>query len=125
MKTIIALTALMIAGSVSAQNHIPEYYSAKYKITKISAMCPISIPAGAKCMGLGSIVQMEAVIGCTDTVVHKRIEVWGNNEIHTDVHVKRDPKSDLIRCVQAQVLRETVLVHTPGKVTIVNDGIEF
>lgn len=125
MKTIIALASLMIAGSVSAQNHIPPFYSAKFKITKVSPMCPRTIPAGAQCMGLGSIVQMEAVIGCADTVVHKRIEVWGNNEIHTDVHVKRHPKSDLIRCVQAQVLRETVLVHSPGKVTIVNDGIEF
>lgn len=125
MKALLALVVLFNMSAVSAQNHIPPYYSAKFKITKVSPMCPNDIPSGAVCFGLGSIVNIEAVIGCADTVKHSRIEVWGNNEIHTDVLVKRHPKSDLIRCMQAQVLKETVLVHSPGKVTIVNDGIEF
>jgi hypothetical protein len=88
-------------------------------------MCPADIPAGAQCMGFGSIVQIEAIIGCTDKVERKRIEVWANNEIHTDVLVKRDPNSDRIRCYRAQVLKEIVPVHSPGAVSIVNDGIEF
>lgn len=126
MKTLIAIAVLFNMSAVSAQSRrIPDFYSAKFKITKVSPMCPSTIPAGAQCMGFGSIVQMEATIGCADKVVHSRIEVWGNNEIHTDVHVKRHPKADLIRCARAQVLKETVLVHSPGKVTIVNDGIEF
>lgn len=125
MKTLLALVVLFNVSAVSAQNHIPPYYSAKFKITKVSPMCPSTIPAGAQCMGFGSIVNIEAIIGCADTVKHSRIEVWGNNEIHTDVLVKRNPHADTIRCMQAQVLKETVLVHSPGKVTIVNDGIEF
>jgi hypothetical protein len=125
MKTILALAVLLNVTAVSAQNHIPPYYSAEYKITKVSPMCPSTIPAGAQCMGFGSIVQIEAIIGCTDKVEHKRIDVWGNNEIHTDVLVKRDPNSANIRCYRAQILEETVLVHSPGKVTIVNDGIQF
>lgn len=125
MKALLALAVLLNMSAVSAQSHLPPYYSAEFSIRKVSPMCPATIPAGAQCMGFGSIVEIESVIGCADKVVSKRIEVWGNNEIHTDVLVKRHPKSDLIRCMQAQVLKETVLVHSPGKVTIVNDGIQF
>ncbi len=125
MKALLVLSVLFNISSVSAQNHIPPYYSAEFQIKKISPMCPATIPAGAQCMGFGSIVVIEAVIGCTDTVESKRIEVWGNNEIHTDVLVKRAPNSDVIRCNRANVITETVLVHSPGKVKIVNDGIQF
>lgn len=125
MKALLALVVLFNVSAVSAQNHIPPYYSAEFNIKKISPMCPRTIPAGAQCMGFGSIVVIEAIIGCADTVETKNIDVWENNEIHTDVLVKRAPNSDLIRCMRAQVLTETVLVNYPGKVTIVNDGIQF
>jgi hypothetical protein len=125
MKTLLALAVLMNVSVVSAQSHIPPYYSAEYKITKISPMCPAHLPDGAQCAGFGSIVYIEATIGCTDQVVEKHITVTENNEIHTDVLVKRDPNSDRIRCYKAQVLKETVAVPYPGKVTIVNDGIQF
>ncbi len=124
MKALLALVVLFNVSVVSA-GIVPPYYSAEFTIKKISPMCPATIPAGAQCMGFGSIVVIEAIIGCTDTVESKRIEVWGNNEIHTDVLVKRAPNAEVIRCMRAQTITETVLVHSPGKVTIVNDGIQF
>ena len=125
MKTLIALAVLFNMSAVSAQGHAPGFYSAQWKITKVSPMCPNDIPEGAMCFGLGSIVQVEATIGCADTLVSKQFDVWENNEIHAQSLVKRHPKADVIRCIRAQVVTDTVLVPMPGPVTLVNDMLEF
>lgn len=125
MKTILALTVLLSLSSVSAQVAHPGVYSPTWKITKVSPMCPNDIPDGAVCFGLGSIVQVEATIGCADRLLSARFDVWENNEIHVQSLVKQHPQAPLIRCVRAQVLKDTVLVPNPGRVTLVNDILEF
>lgn len=125
MKTILALTILFSLSSASAQVARPGVYSPIWKITKVSPMCPNTIPDGAVCFGLGSIVQVETTIGCADKLLSKRFDVWDNNEIHVQSLVKQHPQAPLIRCVRAQVLTDTVLVPTPGRVILVNDTLEF
>lgn len=125
MKTIIALAVLLNISAVSAQVAHPSVYSPIWKITKVSPMCPNNIPSGAQCFGLGSIVTVETTIGCADTLLSKDFDVWENNEIHVSSLAKRHPKADLIRCVRAQRITDTVLVHMPGSVEIVNDILEF
>lgn len=125
MKTLIALAVLFNMTAVSAQVQHPSVYSPIWKIKKVSPMCPNDIPAGAVCFGLGSIVTVETTIGCADTLLSKEFDVWENNEIHVNSIAKRHPKADVIRCVRAQTIQDTVLVPMPGQVTIVNDTLEF
>ncbi len=128
MKTIIALAVLFNMTAVSAQDFVPQYYSAHYDIKKITAMCPANIPTGAQCMSFGSIVEINATIGCIDKVVYKNFQVVRNNgnvEIHAVSVVKKDPKSDVVRCYKANVVKEIIPVHAMGPITIVNDIVEY
>jgi hypothetical protein len=128
MKTIIALAVLFNISAVSAQDFAPKYYSAHFDITKVSPMCPATIPTGAQCMAFGSIVEISAHIGCIDKVVYKNIQVVRNNgtiEIHAVSVIKKDPKADVVRCYRANTIKEIVPVHDMGPVTIVNDIVEF
>ncbi len=122
MKTIIALTVLLNLTAVSAQVAHPGYYSADWKITKVSPMCPNDIPSGAVCFGLGSIVNVEAKIGCGDTVISKHFDVLDTNVIEAQSVVKANP---YVRCAGQKKIKDVVLVHNPGPVSLENIILEF
>lgn len=125
LLVLLSLFALLNLSAVKAQGYAPGYYSAHWKITKVTPMCPRDIPAGAVCFGLGSIVHVEATIGCVDELKTKEFTVWENNEIHAMSLVKVGPNADRVRCARAQVIQDIVLVPHPGEVTLVNDTLEF
>lgn len=128
MKTLIASAFCLFAFAASAQDYRPEYYKAEFSISKVSPMCPSNIPDGAVCMGLGSLVEVQAPIGCKDQVVFKEFSVVRNFnevEIHAVALVKKHAKADVIRCRHAQVIREIVPVHEMGPVRIINSTIDL
>lgn len=125
MKNAFCLIALsFFANVVSASTIMPaEYYSAEFKITKVRPMCPASVPGGAVCMGLGSIVDVAAYVGCTDTEIHTsfdEIYTGMDTQIFAVSVVKRDPNSDRIRCAAPKIIRKTLTVNYPGIVGLHN-----
>lgn len=125
MKNVFGLIALsFFANVVSASTVIPpEYYSAEFKITKISPMCPNTVPPEAMCMGLGSIVEVTALAGCADTEVHSSFDVIDTGmdaQIFAVSVVKKHPNADRIRCVAPKFIRKTVTVPYSGIVELHN-----
>ncbi|HXH29405.1 MAG TPA: hypothetical protein VNJ01_01210 [Bacteriovoracaceae bacterium] len=121
MKYLLTLTALITFTTAQAAPVPPVYYSVDFQIEKIEPMCPRSIPAGAVCMGLGSVVTLGADLGCGDKMVYSDFETMdqnGSTVVHA-VSVVKASHSRTSSCSRNKVLRTLTIPH--GTVsTVVN-----
>lgn len=130
MKKLLCVFALTLAASniQAADFFAPEYYSAKFEIESVRPMCPRTIPRGAVCMGIGSIVTLKATLGCGDQLVFSEIEADTSGsvaDIYTASVVKKHPKSRLIRCIRANEVRKTITLPSAfANPNVINVSIE-
>lgn len=125
--TILLLAAVFISTTSFANSQLPpEYYSAQFRITNISPMCPSTIPGGAQCAGLGSIVTAEAMIGCADKLVYSKFDERANNYGTVTVYATSLVKNvgSNIRCFAPQIIRKTFSVFSLGKIKLVNVEVQ-
>lgn len=115
--------------SFSAFSHIeePQYYAPEFRIVSVRPMCPRTIPGGAVCMGLGSIVTVETTLGgCLDDLLFSDFQerdFGGAVELYAVGVAKVDPKSKVVRCVRANKVRKTVTVNGLGSIRLINQTI--
>ncbi|MFP5386354.1 MAG: hypothetical protein ACLGHN_09770 [Bacteriovoracia bacterium] len=129
MKKLVTLSLLGLSLSGFARDFEPRYYAPEFRIVNVRPMCPRTIPSGAVCMGLGSVVTVETTLeGCLDKLVYTDFEVRGGYrgvvEIHAVGLAKWDPKSLSARCIRANTIRKTVNVDAFGEIKIINQKIE-
>lgn len=124
MKFIMALSFAFLATASQAQSTWgPEYYTADFQIVQLSPMCPTSIPNGASCMGFGSIVTVEATLGCGDELIFSQFEEkksYENVDLYAISLVKRHPNSKAIRCIRANTIRKKIRVNSMGHINLIN-----
>lgn len=110
------LTLLVLAlFAFSAQAYDSKMYHVNFEIKKISPMCPRSIPNGATCMGLGSIVHVEAQLnGCFDKIAFvdfRTVENDGKVTIFATGVAKSDRRSISSYCSGLPVHKATIPVN--------------
>ena len=125
MKTVFFLIAALISTVASANFETAnEYYAAKFRITKISPMCPTTVPNGASCFGLGSIVHVEAVLGCGDELLFAKFDEVDNNNGTVDLFasslVRTTAKPGQMRCMAITMVKRDIPVHALGKINLIN-----
>lgn len=123
------LASLALNATASDFNHVPEYYAPEFKIIDVSPMCPRTIPNGAQCMGLGSIVKISTTLGCLDTLEFQKIKTIANGradgvELHSVALALRHPDSARVRCARANTIVKTIIVQEMGTVEIINSEIK-
>lgn len=124
MKNLFFAAALLMSSSTFASDSV--YYSAEFEITKISPMCPASVPGGAVCAGLGSIVEIVATIDCNDQMVSFKTYEDTSTSLVTELHVmnvvRRGNRTRF--CFAPVFVKKTVTVFNVGPVVLVNDQIQ-
>ncbi len=130
MKSLLTLASLLVlSSSLYASEKAPEFYAAHFEVESVKATCPVRLPHGAVCTGLGSTVQLKATLGCADTLLFNQIETTGDSNIGVDLHVvsvvKKHPDSDRIRCNRANIVRITTIIRSnTTNVSVYNLGAE-
>jgi hypothetical protein len=124
MKYLMALSLAFLATTSPAQSTWgPEYYTANFQIMNVSPLCPQTVPNGATCMGYGSIVTVEATLGCGDELIFSRFEEeksYENVDLYAISLVKRHPNSKVIRCIRANTIIKKVRVNSMGNINLIN-----
>lgn len=131
MKTLLTLaSAFMLSASVSAAERAPEYYAAHFEVESVKPMCPRTVPNGAVCMGIGSIVTLRATLGCLDKLLfveaEERMHTIGTpTDLYVVSVVKKDPRSDVVRCIRANTVKTTITVPVNTiDYNVINLGVE-
>ena len=129
MKKLVTLSLLGLSLSGFARDYEPRYYAPEFRIVNVRPMCPRTVPGGATCMGLGSVVTVETTLeGCLDKLVYSDFEVRNGNRGSVELHAvglaKWDPKSLAAYCIRSNTIRKTITVDAVGNVRIINQRIE-
>jgi len=127
MKKLLTIALMGLSFSGFAYEKEPQYYAPEFRITSVRPMCPRSIPGGAVCMGLGSVVTVETTLGCLDKLMFSDFEersFGGGVELYAVGVAKADPKSKVVRCVRANKITKTITVNSLGSIKLINQRIE-
>lgn len=128
MKKLFAFALMTLSFSTFAYDLEPHYYATEFKVVSVKPMCPRSIPNGAVCMGLGSIVTVEASLnGCLDELLFSDFDhriSRGAIELYAVGVAKMDPKSLAAYCTGMPKVRKTITISSPGAIKLINQRIE-
>jgi hypothetical protein len=128
MKKLLTIALMGLSFSAFSYEEEPRYYAADFKIVSVRPMCPINIPGGAVCMGIGSIVTVETTLhGCLDNLVFSDFQersIGAGVELYAVGVAKEDPRSKSVRCVRANKVSKTVTVNGLGSIRLLNQTIE-
>ena len=129
MKKIMSvlLFVSIFTGIQNAKADEFNYYTANFSVASVSSVCPNTVPNGAHCMAIGSVVKLTAMIGCLDNLVFSDIEYKMNGstaEISIASVVKHN-KYITARCIiPTYVTKEVVIPHFATDFEVINKTIE-
>ena len=126
MKKLLTIALMGLSFSSFAYEEEPQYYAPEFRVVSVRPMCPRSIPGGAVCMGLGSIVTVETTLACLDKLMFSDFQersFGGGVELYAVGVAKVDPKSKVVRCVRPNTVRKTVNVNGLGSIRLINQTI--
>lgn len=128
MKKLLTVALMGLSFSGFAYEEEPQYYVPEFRVVSVRPMCPRSVPGGASCMGLGSVVTVETTLGgCLDKLMFSDFQersFGGGVELYAVGVAKVDPKSKVVRCIRANTVRKTITVNGLGSIRLINQSIE-
>lgn len=130
MKILLSMAILMTTVFASTKP-VMDFYQGNFELVEVAPMCPPSVPGGASCMAIGSIIKVKAYAGCLGEKAFFNAQVVSERGL-TKVFITSLIKTDLnmearIRCAKPQIITERVLapMHISGDVEIINKEIAY
>mgnify|MGYP001293520450 CR=1 FL=1 len=129
MKKLLILAITLTSFFAHAEQAVMDFYTGNFELVEVAPMCPPSVPNGASCMAIGSIITVKSYAGCLgkkaffDAQVKSErglTKIYITSLIQTNLDMERR-----VRCIKVQEVVEKIIapMHIGGQVEIINQEI--